>query len=365
MKKLLLAIVVFLGACGEDRPAAPSAPPPPPPSPADVFEALPTDVQLNREKVVLGRALFHDTRLSGDNTISCSSCHSLDMGGAEHDRTSTGIRGQVGPINSPTVLNAVYNFRQFWDGRAADLLEQAAGPVTNPIEMGGDWPTILERLRADQALAAQFTAVYGQSGVTQANVLDAIVEYERSLVTPSRFDRYLRGEQSALDAQEQRGMSRFIEAGCTTCHRGRNIGGDSYQKMGLLRSYFELRGGELTEADNGRFNVTHQESDRHFFKVPTLRNVEHTAPYFHDGSHATLPEAVRTMGRVQLNRELSDADVADIVAFLRSLSGEIPADARMPAAPAAPPAEGTAPAAPAEGTTAPAAPAQGAAPAAP
>lgn len=343
--------MLALVGCGDEsssagsQPSTPAAPRPLRELVGSSFEAVPANVEVNREKMLLGRRLFHDTALSGDNTISCSTCHSLDHGGAEPRATSTGINGQVGPINSPTVLNATFHFAQFWDGRAADLLAQAAGPVTNPIEMGGDWAVIVARLGEDATYPASFEAVYGANAITQANVLDAIVEYERSLVTPSRFDRWLGGRDDALSEDEQRGLRLFVDTGCTTCHRGRNLGGDSYQRMGLVHNYFERRGGEVTEADLGRFNVTRAEEDRHKFKVPTLRNVALTAPYFHDGSEAELAGAVRTMAHVQLGRELSDADVASMVAFLRSLTGELPADARMAAA--APPAAPAAPDAPA------------------
>jgi cytochrome c peroxidase len=352
--KSLWMAMALVSACGSESSQPQPQPQPREQSPQEVFEALPTELGINHDKMVLGRALYFDRRLSGDETLSCATCHEMDHGGAEARPTSTGIRGQTGPINAPTVLNSVYNFRQFWNGRAADLLEQAAGPVTNPIEMGGDWAVIMPRLQADAALVEQMSHVYGENGLTREHVLDAIVEYERSLVTPSRFDRYLRGETSALNEQEVRGMRRFMSVGCTTCHNGRNIGGNSYQKLGLVRDYFAARGGEITEADLGRFAVTHQEADRHQFKVPTLRNVELTAPYFHDASRATLADAVRAMAAFQLGQDLGDADVNDIVAFLRSLTGELPAEARMPAAPAsppptpteeaAPPAEGTAPA---------------------
>ncbi|MBC7173079.1 MAG: cytochrome-c peroxidase, partial [Polyangiaceae bacterium] len=277
----------------------------------------------------LGRRLFHDPKLSGDETVSCATCHSLDHGGAEARRTSTGIGSQVGPINSPTVLNAEFNFKQFWDGRAADLAEQAAGPITNPLEMGGDWPQLLERLNADPTYVNGFAALY-PDGITQQSVIDAIVQYERSLVTPSRFDAFMRGDDEALAEAELRGLQRFKEVGCTSCHTGVNLGGQSFQKMGLVRSYFEERGGELTEADLGRYNVTRQEADKHFFKVPTLRNVTVTDPYFHDGSEPELASAVRTMARVQLGRNLSDEEVSDLVAFLGALTGELPAEARLP-----------------------------------
>lgn len=283
-------------------------------------------------KVLLGRRLFHDTRLSGDGTISCASCHSLDTGGAEHRPVSVGIRGQQGPINAPTVLNSGLNFVQFWDGRAATLEEQAAGPVANPIEMGASWDAVVATLRANEQDVAEFAAIY-PDGITQANITNAIAEYERSLVTPSRFDRFLRGDETALTEQERRGWATFQEVGCTACHRGANVGGTMFQRMGLVRNYFEMRGTPLTEADNGRYNVTHDEADRHKFKVPTLRNVELTAPYFHDGSQTELAGAVRIMGQVQLGRDLTDAQVNDIVAFLRSLTGTLPEHARMPTTP--------------------------------
>lgn len=338
---LVLGGALALGACGDDEePEATTeetpteeaqeeeAPRPLREVAEGHFEALPSEVEVDREKMVLGRRLYHDTQLSGDGTVSCATCHMLSHGGAEPRAVSIGIQGQQGPINSPTVLNAAYNFRQFWDGRAADLREQAAGPITNPIEMGGDWPTILERLQADEEYVSAFQETYGEEGINQQNVIDAIVQYESYLVTPSAFDRWLEGDDEALNEQQQRGLRLFVETGCTTCHRGRNLGGTMYQKMGLVHDYFERRGGELTEADQGRFNVTEEESDRHFFKVPTLRNVELTPPYFHDGQEEELSGAVETMAYVQLGEELTDAQVSDIVAFLESLTGELPADAQ-------------------------------------
>lgn len=295
-------------------------------------------VEVNMDKVFLGRRLFHDPILSGDGTIACATCHSLDHGGAEPRRTSIGIRGQVGPINSPTVLNAHYNFRQFWDGRAADLQEQAAGPVENPIEMGSTFAEVIERLKNDEWYAPRFAAIYGEDDpITKDNITDAIAEYERYLITPSPFDSFLRGDENAISAQARRGYETFKSTGCVGCHLGINVGGQSFQKMGVVENYFELRGGELTEADNGRYNVTHDEADRHFFKVPTLRNVALTSPYFHDGSQAQLADAVRIMARVQLGRTLDDNQVADIVAFLESLTGELPEHARLPEADAPPP----------------------------
>jgi cytochrome c peroxidase len=342
---LALGAALALGGCGDDEEeqAAQTDEPEAEAEPvqeerplrelvADTFEALPSEVDVDRNKMLLGRRLYHDPQLSGDGTVSCSTCHMLSHGGAEPRATSVGIRGQTGPINSPTVLNSAYNFRQFWDGRAADLTEQAAGPIGNPIEMDGDWDTILERLNADEEYVSQFQEAYGEDGLTQENVLDAIVQYERYLVTPSAFDRWLGGDDDALTEQQQRGLRLFAETGCTTCHRGRNLGGTMYQKMGLVHDYFERRGGELTEADLGRFNVTGEDADRHKFKVPTLRNVELTSPYFHDGNEQELSGAVRTMAYVQLGEELTDDQVGDIVAFLESLTGELPEDARPPGA---------------------------------
>jgi cytochrome c peroxidase len=318
--------------------------------PTGMFQALPAVGALPEAKVTLGRRLFHDTQLSANNTVSCASCHSLDQGGAEARVSSLGINGQVGPINSPTVLNARFNFVQFWDGRAANLTEQAGGPVTNPKEMGNTWPNAVATLGRDPTYVEAFRAAYPSDGITEGNVRDAIATYEMTLVTPSRFDRYLQGQRDALNAQERAGLAEFVSLGCTACHAGVNIGGAMYQKMGLVRNYFADRG-HLTEADNGRFNVTHQESNRYFFKVPTLRNVALTAPYLHDGTQRTLPDVVRVMARYQLGRELDAAQVERLVAFLNALTGEIPAAARMPAAPAAP----AAPAVPAAAPAAPAA----------
>lgn len=361
MRARSIAITLALlhaAACGssssEPSGSAASAPvvetaPAPAPS---VLEPLP-EVQTDPRKVALGRRLFHDTRLSGDETISCATCHSLDHGGAEPRPTSVGIRGQVGPINAPTVLNSGLNFVQFWDGRAASLEAQAEGPVANLIEMGATWEQVVARLSADAELNAEMVAIYGQGAVTQANITQAIAEYERSLLTPSRFDRYLRGDESALTSDERRGLALFQEVGCTSCHRGPAVGGTMYQRMGLVRrTYFEDRGTPITEADMGRFNVTHAESDRHVFKVPTLRNVALTAPYFHDGSQSSLDEAVRAMGLYQLGRELDGEQVRLITAFLESLTGELPAHARMPAS--AVPATAPAPAVPASAPAVPA-----------
>ena len=330
-----VCVLMALAACGSksDAPGANSNAAPTP----EPLLAIRAPTNLNAAKVALGRRLFHDPILSGDNTLSCASCHSLDTGGAEHKRTSDGIRGQSGPINSPTVLNSSLNFVQFWDGRAATLEEQAAGPMGNPLEMGSSLAAAVTALQAKPVYVQLFAAAY-PDGITATNLTHAIAEYERSLITPAPFDRFLGydgpGNQRVLPAEgaisprAKRGYETFKSVGCTTCHTGRNVGGSMYQKMGLVRNYFELRGTPLTEADNGRFNVTHQAGDRHMFKVPTLRNVALTAPYFHDGTQRSLEDAVKIMGQVQLGRELTEAQIGDIVAFLESLTGVLPEGAR-------------------------------------
>ena len=304
-------------AVEEQKPAAPSEP----------ILPLPDAAEVDMDKVLLGRSLYFDTALSGDGTISCATCHSLDHGGAEPRKTSIGINGHVGPINSPTVLNSAYNFVQFWDGRAKDLQEQAEGPVANPGEMGATWDGVLKRLSKKKDYVDAFAKLY-PDGITKANVTDAIAEYETSLITPSRFDAYLKGDATAITEAEKTGYETFKEVGCTSCHTGILVGGTMFQKLGLVKDYFKDRGTPLTEADSGRYNITKKEQDRHFFKVPTLRNVELTAPYLHDGSQATLEETVKTMGSYQLGRDLSDAQVNSIVTFLKSLTGELPAHAK-------------------------------------
>jgi len=331
---ILLAAVAVVGCTSKKKEAAPA-------EEAAVVEEkveivaeeplkpLPELGELNMEKVTLGRKLFHDTILSGDGTIACSTCHTLDHGGAEPRKTSTGIRGQVGPINSPTVLNSSHNFVQFWDGRAKDLREQAAGPVANPIEMGATWEGVVKRLKGNDKYVAEFAALY-QDGITKDNVTDAVAVYEEALVTPSRFDKYLMGDQNAITDAEKKGYETFKEVGCTTCHNGVLVGGGMFQKMGLVNDYFKDRGTEITDADLGRFNVSKNPAEKHFFKVPTLRNIELTSPYLHDGSRATLEETVRVMGKYQLGRDLSDAEMNSIVTFLKSLTGELPPYARVP-----------------------------------
>ncbi len=300
-----------------------------PPSPAAASEPskglepispLPRTIDLPAAKLSLGERLFRDTRLSRDDTIACSTCHDLNQGGTDRRQFSKGVGGTVGSINAPTVFNSGFNFVQFWDGRAATLEEQAAGPINNPIEMASNWEQVLTKLRADAGYRADFARIY-PDGLTAINVADAIATFERSLVTPdSPFDRYLRGDTNALTADEREGYRRFKDYGCSSCHQGVNIGGNLFQQFGVMGDYFAGKRA-LTDADQGRYNVTRREEDRHVFKVPGLRNVALTAPYFHDGSAQTLEDAVAIMGRFQLGRELSDEDRRLIVAFLHTLTG--------------------------------------------
>lgn len=281
---------------------------------------LPEIPALNGDKVALGRKLFHDPRLSADGTISCASCHDLERGGADGRRFSIGVGGAEGDINAPGVLTAAYNFRQFWDGRAGSLEEQAGGPIVNPKEMAAKWPEVIERLEADPAIRKAFMTLY-RDGVTPANVTAAIAEFERSLPRPSRFDRWLRGDRSAITADEQHGYQLFKKHGCVGCHQGVNVGGNLYQLFGIMSRYFDTKE-HVTHADQGRYNATGKEEDLHLFKVPSLRNVALTAPYFHDGSAQTLGDAVAVMGRYQLGVNLPQRDIDLIVAFLKSLNSE-------------------------------------------
>ena len=279
------------------------------------------ELKLDARKVALGDRLFHDKRLSKDNSMSCASCHNLSGGGVDGLPSSIGVGGARGPINAPTVFNSSLNFRQFWDGRAASLEEQAAGPVHNPKEMGSNWAEVLGKLSQDAAMVSQFKAVY-PDGLQSKNIQDAIAVFERSLTTPNaRFDKYLKGDTTALSPDELRGYQLFKAYGCVACHQGVNMGGNMFQTFGVMGDYFNKRG-NLTEADLGRFSVTKNESDKHVFKVPSLRNIALTAPYFHDGSAKTLNDAVDVMFKYQLGRSASLQDKELIVKFLHTLTGE-------------------------------------------
>lgn len=280
---------------------------------------------LDEQKVALGERLFHDVRLSKDDTISCASCHVLAIGGTDNLRISTGIGGAQGELNSPTVFNSGYNFRQFWDGRVASLEKQVSGPIHSPVEMGANWPMLEYKLKALPELVEMFDQIY-VDGVTQANIIDSIAEFERSLVTlNSPFDEWLRGNESALTESEIQGYQLFKSYGCIACHQGRNVGSNMYSQMGEMRDYFADREMPETKADLGRFNITGNDWDKYYFKVPSLRLAARTPPYFHDGSVNTLEEAVVLMARYQLGRRIPDPDLKAIMAFLHALEGIHPA----------------------------------------
>jgi cytochrome c peroxidase len=270
--------------------------------------------------VRLGERLFHDPVLSRDGSVACASCHDLASGGDDGRARSLGVGGKPGEVNAPTVLNAALNLAQFWDGRAASLEEQIDGPITHPLEMASDWDAVERTLRAHAEYAPSFEQVLGAKP-TRAGVRQAIAAFERTLITVGApFDLWLDGDSGALSAEQREGYLLFKAAGCVACHQGQNAGGNMYQRFGLFGDYFADRG-DVTRADAGRFNVTGQEQDRHVFRVPGLRNVELTAPYFHDGSAATLTDAVKVMAKYQLGKELSEQQISQLVEFLKTLTG--------------------------------------------
>lgn len=284
---------------------------------------IPPADDLDKDRVELGEQLFHDTRLSTDDTISCASCHPLALGGADRSRVSTGVDGAVGKVNTPTVYNSRFNLAQFWDGRARTLEAQVAGPLHTSFEMASNWSEVTGKLREDRKLVRQFQKAY-KEGLTPETVADALATFERSLVTPdSPFDRWLAGDDKALSKKALAGYRLFKSYGCTACHQGKNVGGNMFQKLGTMGDYFADRG-EVKKADYGRFNVTGDEQDRYVFKVPSLRLATRTPPYFHDGSQKTLQQAITTMASYQLGRTIAKKDVERIIRFLESLVGHNP-----------------------------------------
>ncbi len=291
------------------------------------IQPLPTYENINYHKAVLGNILYNDTRLSKDNTISCASCHNLSTGGVDNKQYSEGYKKQLGGINAPTVFNAVYNFVQFWDGRAADLVEQAGGPPLNPVEMASkDWDEIIAKYSNDLTLLQSFNLIY-PDGITGLNICDAIAEYEKTLTTPnSKFDKYLKGNKAILSKDEKEGYELFKKHECATCHVGKNIGGQSFEFTGLKNNYFTDRKNnkkiEVNENDYGRYNFTKNELDRYKFKVPTLRNIALTYPYWHDGTMKKLDEPVIAMLKYQCDKTLPERDIKKIISFLNTLTGE-------------------------------------------
>lgn len=296
-----------------------------------MFRPLPAAAETEKnpitaEKIELGRMLYYESRISKSHKFSCNSCHRLDQYGVDNEPTSEGHKGQRGDRNSPTVYNAALHFVQFWDGRAADVEEQAKGPVLNPVEMAmPDEKTVIATLKSMPEYVELFRKAFpkDKDPVNYDNMARAIGAFERKLMTPSRWDRFLQGDRAALTDGEKAGFLKFVNTGCATCHMGVCVGGTMFQKLGVAEPYPGLK-------DEGRAKVTRRPEDRYFFKVPGLRNVEKTWPYFHDGSVKTLDEAVRLMARYELGRELSAGDVASIVSWLKTLTGEIPRDYIQP-----------------------------------
>jgi len=285
------------------------------------IKPIAADMGTNSEKVALGRSLFQDPRLSKDNTTACVSCHDLGSGGDDGRRVSVGVAGKLGRISAPTVFNVGLNFKQFWDGRASTLEQQIDGPVQSSAELGSLWPDVIEKLYVHESYPQRFGGLY-TDGITRHNVKDALAEYLRSLTTPnSKFDRWLNGDKDAISEIEKRGYALFQHYGYASCHQGANAGGNIFQVFGIQNEYFKKRG-DISEADMGRYNVTGTPVDRHSFKVPSLRMADLTAPYLHDGSAATLHEAVNVMFEFQLGRQAPDEDKLAILAFLKSSAGK-------------------------------------------
>jgi len=297
----------------------------------------PADNPTTAAKVELGQMLYHDPRLSSTGTVSCASCHNTMLGGEDNRPNSMGVNGQTGGRSAPTVWNAAFNAVQFWDGRAGSLEEQAAGPVTNPIEMGmKSWDDVVARLKSIEGYQQAFEQAFGKDSISKDNATKAIAAYERTLITPnSPYDKYVEGDKSAMTEQQVRGMEKAVELGCTSCHSGPAFNGaGAFQRFPVnTNAYFEAQ--YHFSKDNGLAEVTKKPADEHMWKVPTLRNVALTAPYFHNGSVKTLDKAVTLMAKLQLGKDLSKEEVADIVAFLGALTGEFPKQ-KMPTLPGTP-----------------------------
>ena len=339
---VVAVVAVSFGACKRER-ARPSPAPPAASIPAQTARTVPVEPDLAQvralfaplpsrfdtpanpatpEKIALGRMLYFDPRLSKGQELSCASCHDLERGGADTERFSKGHRGKLGGRNAPSVFNAAGQIAQFWDGRAPTVEEQAKGPVLNPVEMAMPDPAYVTKvLHSMPGYVSAFRKAFPgeKDPMTYDNLGRAIGAFERGLVTPTRFDEMLAGNDGALDAAEKAGLALFIRTGCTACHQGSLVGGSMYMKLGLVEPY-------ANASDQGRFSLTNRDEDRMFFKVPSLRNVADTPPYFHDGSIADLPTAVKTMARLQLGKQLTDDEAASIVTFLHALSGKPAAD---------------------------------------
>lgn len=280
----------------------------------EVITPIPLDVNIDVKKADLGKELFFDVRLSKDDTISCHSCHLLNQGGVDNKKLSDGVEGKLSIINTPTVFNSIFSFTQFWNGRSKNLHEQVFGPISDPNEMAMSFEELEIKLRKTDYLK-KFFSIY-KDGITINNIADAIVEYEKTLITPnSPFDKYLRGDETAISDKAKRGYQIFKEQGCIACHHGRNVGGNLYAKFGVVS--------EVETKSKGRYEVTKNEEDLYYFKVPSLRNIELTYPYLHDGRFETLEDTVKFMANYQLGKSLDKEQISDIISFLVSLTGEL------------------------------------------
>lgn len=333
-----ILVIVILSALGSGAHAAVDWQALPDVAPA------PADNPTTPAKVELGKMLYFDPRLSTDGTVSCFSCHNVMEGGDDHRPTSVGVHGQIGGRNAPTVWNAAFHSAQFWDGRAASLEAQAKGPITNPIEMGmGNLGLAVDRIRALKGYRGYFDRAFGaDQPIDEDTIAKAIAAYERTLITPDTpYDRFVKGDKSALTDTQQRGMQLFADTGCVACHSGAALNGPTLpagvpflQKLPVYADSPYIAKYQLV-ADNGRAASTGKPEDAQLWRVPTLRNLVYTAPYFHNGAVKTLNEAVRVMASAQLNKTLEDAQVSDIVAFLEALTGKFP-DQTMPHLPPTP-----------------------------
>lgn len=285
----------------------------------EIITPLPTVSDYDVEKAKLGKSLFHDKRFSKDNTISCASCHDVNQGGVDNKKVSIGINNAIGSVNTPTVFNSRFNFVQFWDGRSENLKEQVSGPIHNPIEMDSSFEEIIKKLSNDTFYISKFKEIYNSS-INEENIINAIVEYEKALITPnSKFDKYLNGDLNILTQDEKKGFELFKDFGCVSCHNGVNIGGNLFQKVGIIEQYFSEEKQHL-----GRYNITKSDEDKFYFKVPSLRNIELTAPYLHDGSAQDLKTVISVMLKYQIGAIYSENDIKYIEKFLLTLTGENP-----------------------------------------
>lgn len=344
MKKhlaLLASAIILLTSCGgnqENKAVVENGP-----SQADqdllkqaqtFFQPLPATAEnpenkITEEKTKLGKALFFDTRLSLKGNNSCNSCHNLETYGVDNLATSKGDNGKFGERNSPSVYNAALHAIQFWDGRMKDVEEQAGGPVLNPAEMAIPNEAFMEKkLKGIEEYQTMFKAAYPdeKEAITFTNMRKSIAAFERTLITPSKFDDFLKGDMASLTAEEKDGLTTFISSGCITCHNGPAMGGSMMQKFALFGDYRDFTHSKTN--DEGLKKQTKKESDKDMFKVPSLRNIEKTGPYFHDGSIADLKEAIKIMGKTELNKDISQADIDKIYVFLKALTGKIPDNAK-------------------------------------